>query len=101
MSQTVTSTELVEFSEVVDRPPRAKLQVKDSSPPSEDVANVASSHNAVPAEPTEVPSKGTTLIVLFTIVSVTAISTMLAGVVTIVLPTMAHDLDLDANLLLW
>lgn len=101
MSQTMTSTELVAFSELIDRPPRAKVHVKDSPPLSEDGGDVKSSVDAVPAAPTEVPSKGTTLIVLFTIVSVTAISTMLAGVVTIVLPTMAHDLYLDANLLLW
>jgi len=102
MSQTLTSTELelADFSEVVDRPQKAKLQVKGSPLPSEDVANVHPEQVAA-AEQTEVPSNGTTLIVLFTIVSVTAISTMLAGVVTIVLPTMARDLDLDDNLLLW
>jgi hypothetical protein len=48
MSQTLTATELVEFSEVIDRPPRAKLHIKESPSLSEDVANVDSSDNAVP-----------------------------------------------------
>ena len=47
------------------------------------------------------PKKATTAIVLVTVVCVTMISSLLAGLVTVGLPTMAHDLGLGADVLLW
>lgn len=54
--------------------------------------------NAPNAQPLE---KRTTAIVLVTVVAVTMISSMLSGVTTIALPTMARDLQLAPSVLLW
>lgn len=47
------------------------------------------------------PSNSTTAIVLVTVVCVTMISSLLAGLVTVGLPTMAHELELSPSVLLW
>lgn len=54
--------------------------------------------NAPVSRPLE---KRTTAIVLVTVVAVTMISSMLSGVTTIALPTMARDLQLAPSVLLW
>jgi hypothetical protein len=46
-------------------------------------------------------SKGTTAIVIASVTLVTGISTLLNGLTTVILPTMAVDLDIPDNLLLW
>lgn len=46
-------------------------------------------------------SKSTTAIVISSVTLVTGISTLLNGLTTVILPTMAVDLDIPDNLLLW
>jgi hypothetical protein len=45
--------------------------------------------------------KGTTAIIFASITGVTGISSLLSGLVTVILPTMAKDLDISKSLLLW
>jgi hypothetical protein len=47
------------------------------------------------------PSKATTAIVIASVTLITGISTLLNGLTTVILPTMAVDLDIPDNLLLW
>lgn len=49
----------------------------------------------------KVEKKATTAIIISTIAGVTMISSLLGGLVTISLPTMARDLDIPEALLLW
>ena len=49
----------------------------------------------------KVEKKATTAIIISTIAGVTMISSLLSGLVTISLPTMARDLDIPEALLLW
>jgi len=46
-------------------------------------------------------SKATTAIVIASVTLITGISTLLSGLTTVTLPTMANDLDIPDNLLLW
>lgn len=46
-------------------------------------------------------SKATTAIVIASVTLITGISTLLSGLTTVILPTMAVDLDIPDNLLLW
>jgi hypothetical protein len=46
-------------------------------------------------------SKGTTAVVITSVTCITGISSLLTGLVVVGLPTIAKDLALDANLLLW
>lgn len=46
-------------------------------------------------------SKVTTAIVIASVTLITGISTLLSGLTTVILPTMAVDLDIPDNLLLW
>src|SRR3954465_15440099 len=46
-------------------------------------------------------SKGKTAVVIASVTCITGISSLLAGLVTIALPTIARDLELADNLLLW
>lgn len=103
MSRSSTSIELVEFPETVLHPAQAKLQLKgDDTPPlTDDTRPINPPAHAVSAEPQDVPGKGTTAIVLTTVVCVTAISSLLHGIVTIAIPSMAKDLGLGTELLLW
>jgi hypothetical protein len=101
MSRSSTSIELVEYPETVTQPPSVKLKGDDTPPLPEDLRPMNPPANAVRAEPSEVPGKGTTTIVLVTVVFVTMISSLLAGLVTVTLPTMAKELELDMSLLLW
>lgn len=86
---------------MVTQPPRLKVNGVDISSSTEHLEPISPPANAVSAELQEVVGKGTTAIVLTTIVCVTGISSMLAGLVTIALPTMARELHLEAHLLLW
>jgi hypothetical protein len=46
-------------------------------------------------------SKGRTFVVILSVTVITGISSLLAGIVTVGLPTIARDLRLESNLLLW
>lgn len=46
-------------------------------------------------------SKGKTVVVISSVTCITGISSLLAGVVTVCIPAMAKDVNLEGNLLLW
>jgi hypothetical protein len=102
MSRTLTSFELVDYPQStnatpVKHPHSAHTTSNGSQPAAEDLqpTDVAVTEQLVE------PGKGTTVIVLTTVVSITMISSMLAGVTTISLPTMARELQLAPSVLLW
>ncbi len=64
-----------------------------------DTTNAA--HNAVTAELLEKPDKKTTAIVMLTVVCVTMISAILSGVVAVALPSIARELKMGPDILLW
>jgi hypothetical protein len=105
MSRTSTSIELAEVSTSTPLPITHPLSVntKDSRPRSlsQDAHPLALPPDVVDVEQLELLNKRTTAVVLVTIVCVTMISSMLSGVTTIVLPTMARDLQLAPSVLLW
>jgi hypothetical protein len=101
MSRSSTSIELAELPETVVQPPSLHLKGQDTPPLMEDTRPINPPANAVSAEPQDNPSKGTTAIVLVTVVCVTMITSMLHGMVTVTLPAMARGLKLDSALLLW
>lgn len=73
----------------------------DTSPLTEDLQPTVAPKNAVTAELLGEPDKKTTAVVLLTVVCVTMISSMLSGVVAVVLPSIAKDLKLGPDVLLW
>lgn len=103
MSRTSTSIELAPypFTDPVTQPPSLKLHGKDTSPTNDDTQPINPPRNVAVTGPLEDPSKGTTIMVLITVVCVTGISALVHGLLTVVLPTMARDLDLHDSLLLW
>ena len=70
---------------------RTLSKSRDERPPM--VESIASGQEKV--------SKGTTAVVIMSVTCITGISSLLAGLVVVGLPTIAKDLALDANLLLW
>ncbi|KAF2012238.1 integral membrane protein [Aaosphaeria arxii CBS 175.79] len=102
MSRTSTSIELTAYPEpsVLAHPAGLKPSTKGDETPniSDDTRPI---NQPVDARTIDVPNKKTTAIVLVTIVCVTFISSLLSGLVTVILPTMARDVKLEANLLLW
>ncbi|KAF2115559.1 integral membrane protein [Lophiotrema nucula] len=100
MSQSSTSIELVQLPEAVTVPPSIHLKGNETPSLSEDTRPIVPPVNAVSAEQGG-PSKGTTAIVLLSVVCITGISSLLAGLVTVGLPTMASDLHIPTSLLLW
>jgi hypothetical protein len=104
MSRTSTSIELQPYaaSTPVTQPPSVYAKGNDAPPVTEDLRPIVdTTQNAALAEPIQEPTKATTAIVLVTVVCVTMISTLLAGLVTVGLPTMAAELDIPPSLLLW
>ncbi|KAF2007682.1 MFS general substrate transporter [Amniculicola lignicola CBS 123094] len=106
MSRTSTSIELVDYSPVIAHPPRVQLKGDDTPPlplanSTEDLQPINPPNDAVSAEQNLNPDKATTAIVLSCVVCITGISSLLAGLVTVGLPAMAHDFDLGPDLLLW
>ena len=102
MSRTSTSIELVGYppaSQTVTQPP--SIHPKDDIPQTDDLQPINASVKSFSAEQRESPGKGTTAIVLVTVVCVTMISSMLSGVTAVVLPTMARELQLAPSVLLW
>jgi hypothetical protein len=105
MSRAATSIELVGYPEASVRalaatqPSSIHSNTKDA--PSEDVQPVNGSIANISAEQRETPGKGTTAIVLITVVCVTMVSSMLSGVTAVTLPTMARELELAPSVLFW
>lgn len=82
MSQTVTTIELTA------NPP---------APEQEDERTAVE----VPAERGPELKKGSTAVVFASVTGVTGISSLLAGVVTVCIPPMARDLNIQTSLILW
>ena len=105
MSRTATSIELVDYPETPLPTLAAKpsLNVKDNDTFSlaEDLRPINDLPNTFSAEQRDIPGKGTTAIVLVTVVCVTLVSSMLSGVMTVTLPTVARELELAPSMLLW
>lgn len=106
MSRSLTSIELVDHDSThnptpVTNPPRIKLKSDGIQPLQDDASSIDPPANGATVEAQKAPGKGTTAIVLVTVVCVTAISTLLAGLITVALPTLARDLELEPSLLLW
>jgi hypothetical protein len=103
MSRTSTSIELQDLPQTlqtITQPPSI-YQKGDNTPLTEDLRPVNAPKNAVSAELLEGPDKKTTAVVLLTVVCVTMISSMLSGVVAVALPSIAKELDLGPDVLLW
>lgn len=104
MSRSSTSIELQGYPQTpqtVTQPPSIYQKGDDTPPPAEDLQPMNAPKDAVRAELLGEPDKKTTAIVLLTVVCVTMISSMLSGVVAVALPSIAKDLDLGPDILLW
>ncbi|CAO2654471.1 Nn.00g112040.m01.CDS01 [Neocucurbitaria sp. VM-36] len=88
-------------SQTVTRPSSIYRKDNDIPPHDEDLQRINESVNSFSAEQRDSPGRGTTAIVLVTVVCVTMISSMLSGVTAVVLPTMARELQLAPSVLLW
>ena len=116
MSSTSTSTEIELQSVPVAYQPAILATAKDANVPlainrpvgsTEAVRhdadrNEVSGHADVEQEQ-NLPEigKGKTLVVIASVTFITGISSLLSGVVTVALPTIARDLGLSDNLILW
>lgn len=98
MSRSTTSIELEPYAAFT---PIAPAQSSGLHTKSDDVPLTDRPQLTISVNTLQEPSKGTTAIVLVTVVCVTMSSALLAGLVTVGLPTMAADLDIQPNLLLW
>ncbi|KAL6707788.1 hypothetical protein ACN47E_003688 [Coniothyrium glycines] len=104
MSRSSSSIELVGYPTAtpltVTQPPSIHHK-NDGSPLPEDLQPINPPKQTFASEQREAPGTGTTAIVLVTVVCVTMISSMLSGVTTVTLPTMARELHLAPSVLLW
>jgi hypothetical protein len=108
MSRTSTSTEEIELVSPINFPePIALGPIAPGSPIlSRTLSTTSSRHQQqLPHGQTGVEgpenSRGKTFIVISSTTVITGISSLLAGVVTVSLPTIAKDLELGESLLLW
>jgi hypothetical protein len=105
MSQTATSIELVDYPETtipaLTAKPYGAARSKDTPSIAEDGQPIDGFPGTFAAEQRDGPGKGTTAIVLVTVVCVTLVSSMLSGVMTVTLPTVARELELAPSVLLW
>lgn len=106
MSRTATSIELVEHPQTpLPSTPSlpASIFIKENRTLSQDddLQPITAASNTVDVEQLQAPGKRTTAVVLVTVVCVTGISSMLSGVTAVALPSMATDLQLAPNVLLW
>jgi hypothetical protein len=104
MSRTSTSIELQGYPQTpqtITQPFSIHQKGNDTRPLTEDLQPINAPRYAVSAELLEEPDKKTTAIVLLTVVCVTMISSMLNGVVTVALPSIAKELNLGPDVLLW
>lgn len=106
MSRTSGSIELVGYPGTstpltITQPASIHPKGDDTPPVTGDQKPFIAPVQTFSAEQRDVPGKGTTAIVLVTVVCVTMISSMLSGVTTVTLPTMARELNLAPSVLLW
>lgn len=104
MSRTSTSIELQGYPQTpqtIMQPPSVYQKDDDGLLTTDDLQPINAPKNAVTAEILGEPDKKTTAIVLLTVVCVTMISSMLSGVVAVALPSIAKDLELGPDVLLW
>ncbi|KAF9696583.1 hypothetical protein EKO04_005214 [Ascochyta lentis] len=104
MSRTSTSIELQGYPQTpqtITQPSSTHQKDNDARSLTEDVQPINPPKNAVSAELLGEPDKKTTAIVLLTVVCVTMISSMLSGVVAVALPSIAKELELGPDVLLW
>ncbi|KZM25315.1 uncharacterized protein EKO05_0000547 [Ascochyta rabiei] len=104
MSRTSTSIELQEYPRTphtITQPSSIHQKENDALSLTEEVQPINTLRNAVSAELLGEPDKKTTAIVLLTVVCVTMISSMLSGVVAVALPSIAKELELGPDVLLW
>ena len=104
MSQTATATELQSYpdtSQPVAQPSATYPKSHGSTLSIEDMRSINASNTVMAAELLEVPDKKTTAIVLLTVVSVTMIGSITSGVIIVALPTIAKELGLGPEVLLW
>ena len=94
MSQTSLELETFRAYAPLERPSQALLRSK------RDVSPVTVRRESIGQIPT-IESKSKTTIIITAIAMVTGISSLLNGLVTVILPTMAKDLNLSKSLLLW
>lgn len=102
MSRTSTSIELQGISDTpktITQPHSVYKASNDTVPLTE--TSDAAPQNVVSSELLEQPDSKTTAIVMLTVVCVTMISSMLSGVVAVALPSIAKDLKLGPDVLLW
>ncbi|TDZ24512.1 putative MFS-type transporter [Colletotrichum orbiculare MAFF 240422] len=89
------STTTVELVNAPAKPlPELSKTSSATSTPAGAVFPAENSHN-------EDISKGKTVVVISSVTCITAISSLLAGVVTVCIPAMARDVNLEGSLLLW
>jgi hypothetical protein len=105
MSTTTTTTV---FTETPQQAQASEIELFPLASRSSIVAGRASSSEqdspadtSEPAQLAAVISKWSTAVIICTVSSVTLLNSLLGGLLVVGLPTMAKDLDLDANLLLW
>jgi hypothetical protein len=104
MSQTSTATELQSYldtSQPIAQPFTAYTKSHGSKLSIDDMRPINAFDTAVAAELLETPDKKTTAIVLLTVVCVTMIGSITSGVVIVALPTIAKELGLGPEVLLW
>ena len=104
MSQTSTTTELQSYPNApqpIAQPFSAYSKSHGPTTSIEDMRPINASNTAVAAELLETPDKKTTAIVLLTVVCVTMIGSITSGVVIVALPTIAKELGLGPEVLLW
>jgi hypothetical protein len=105
MSRATTSIELVNYPETplpaLTAKPPSKAQGNDPPSIAEDLQPINGLPITFSAEQRDTPGEGTTAIVLVTVVCVTLVSSMLSGVMTVTLPTVARELELAPSVLLW
>jgi hypothetical protein len=105
MSQATTSIELVGYPETtvpaLTAKPLGTGRSKDTLSIAEDLRPINEFPDTFAAEQRDGPGKGTTAIVLVTVVCVTMVSSLLSGVMTVTLPTVARELELAPSVLLW
>lgn len=85
----------------VTQPPSVHAKGDQTLPQDDDLQPIIAPVQSFSAEQQETPRKGTTAVVLVTVVCVTMISSMLSGVLVVTLPTMARELNLAPSVLLW
>lgn len=99
-----TSIELLPVSSAL---PKAVVKSRPGEPliPVESVATPFNGTLQVPAESSTIPqeqmSKARATVLIAIVASMTAMNSMLSGMLTVALPTIANDLALKENLLLW